>query len=314
MFGWKKEKGSRPEEAQKDRLRQPRFMDGQDAYTFRRSRTLTGSAANSVNTSKTARTDLQSERLKLHSLRRRRRAIQSVLFGFILLSAGTFMLLQNSFALSGLAFEGQVEVPSEEQSALRQSINEYINQRPAEAFLFSLNASRLTSFLQKDHAEIASITTGGSLLTPRQLTVTFRQPIVVWQSGRQKFFVDKNGIAFQRHYGVEPALKVEDTSGFTSEKDGVQTVASRRFINYLGQLLGAIEQQQAGTVERIVIPASTRQLDVYLQGRGYPIKTHIDRDPYAQVEDIRNSLAFLDEKQITPEYLDVRVEGKAFYK
>ena len=67
-------------------------------------------------------------------------------------------------------------------------------------------------------------------------------------------------------------------------------------------------------LEKIVLPAGlTRKVDVYLKGRAYPIKTNVDRDPAQQVEDIKKTLGFLDQRGITPQYIDVRVSGRAFY-
>jgi hypothetical protein len=142
----------------------------------------------------------------------------------------------------------------------------------------------------------------------------FRQPIITWKIADSKFYVDENGVAFDRSYGQLSALSVEDASGFTPDTAGEGSVASRRFISYLGQLLGAVRAEDVGVVKRVVLPASTRQLDIYLQGREYPIKTHVDRDPYLQAQDIKYVLAYLDQRHVTPEYIDVRVEGKAFYR
>ena len=79
-------------------------------------------------------------------------------------------------------------------------------------------------------------------------------------------------------------------------------------------MVGAVNAGDKGAVTDIIIPASTRQVDLKLQGRGYPFKTHTDRDPLQQAEDIINTIKWLDDKKLTPEYVDVRVEGKAYFK
>jgi len=295
--------------------RQPRLMEGQDGYTFRRSRTITGSLSNKVTSSRAERPDLKSERIRLHELHQHRRALKTGLLTMALLSLVLAFLLANSVAVTQKRFVAAGAIPESDQALLQSTINDYINRHPIEAFLVTLDEQRLAQFLQVSHPEVDSLKiTDKWLAGSGEISVVFREPIIVWRINESKFYVDENGTAFTKSYGKEPALRVEDASGFTPEVAKEGSVASRRFIGYLGQLLGAVRSQHIGKVERVVIPASTRQLDIYFKKRGYPIKTHIDRDPYAQAEDIKNTLRFLDKRHISPGYVDVRVEGKAFYR
>jgi hypothetical protein len=40
----------------------------------------------------------------------------------------------------------------------------------------------------------------------------------------------------------------------------------------------------------------------------------MDRDPAGQAADIVSAVRYVQQKQINPEYLDVRVASKAFYR
>lgn len=312
MFGLKG-KGSKREE--RHERRQPHLSGGQEDYAFRRSRTLTGSVSNRVESAKSGHTDLKSERLKLHVLHRHRRFLKTGLFVVALFAFGLAFFVSNSLLFIEKRFEAAAAVPAEDQQALRDSITAYVNSHPSEAFLINLSERRLTQFMQVQHPEVSSVDVQRQWFGPGgSIVVQFRTPIVAWQVADSRFFVDASGVAFTKHYGPPPALQVEDASGYTPELAANGSVASQRFIGYLGQLLGELRAQDMATVERVVIPPTSRQLNIYLEGRPYPIKTHVDRDPYVQVADIKNALAFFDEKQITPEYIDVRVEGKAYYR
>ncbi len=48
-------------------------------------------------------------------------------------------------------------------------------------------------------------------------------------------------------------------------------------------------------------------------GRGYLIKTHSDRDPATEVEDLKRVVGYLEQYKISPSYIDIRVTGRAFY-
>jgi len=69
------------------------------------------------------------------------------------------------------------------------------------------------------------------------------------------------------------------------------------------------------TTQKVVIPPrALRYVDLYLSGVSYPFKAQIDRNPANQVLDIINMKKYLDEKNITPSYVDVRVEGKGYWR
>lgn len=313
MFS-RKGKGGEREEVRRRAIRQPHLSEGQDNYTFRRSRTISGSLSNTVSATNAKRPDLKSDRVKLHELHASKRFLRSSLGAVILLVLVCGFLLSNSVMFASIQFSAS-SAPASSQDALRRAVRGYINSNPSQALTISLDETRLTRAIQANHPEVAAVevkTTwfdGGDTLL-----VHFRTPIVVWEIGGQRFYVDKHGVAFKHYYGPEPALKVEDITGYMPELAEEGSVASQQFIGYLGQLLGDLRAVGVGRVERVVVPPVPRQLNIYLEGREYPIKTHTSRDPYVQAQDIKHALQFFDKQQITPQYVDVRVEGKAFYK
>lgn len=70
------------------------------------------------------------------------------------------------------------------------------------------------------------------------------------------------------------------------------------------------------TVERVTLPTGMiRTVYVDLEGREAFLKVDIDRGVQASVEDAERMLKYLDERDIHPaEYMDLRLEGKAYYK
>lgn len=68
-------------------------------------------------------------------------------------------------------------------------------------------------------------------------------------------------------------------------------------------------------VERVVLPYQmARQVNVYIEGREEYYKLSIDRGSAEQAEDMVRMAEYLEEKGISCGYVDLRVEGKAFYK
>ncbi len=68
-------------------------------------------------------------------------------------------------------------------------------------------------------------------------------------------------------------------------------------------------------VTRVVLPANTsRELYVSLEGINWYFKINMDRGTAMSVEDAVRMMRYLEGKEVTPEYVDVRVEGKGYYR
>ena len=144
------------------------------------------------------------------------------------------------------------------------------------------------------------------------INLEFRRPAIVWQTGNTRLYVDDTGVAFTRNYYAEPTVSIVDQSGIGTQDNKV--LASNRFLAFIGMVVGRMNAN-GHTVTQVALPAgTTRQIAVSVATVPYPIKYSVDRPVGEQVEDAVRAMAHLSDKGITPEYLDVRVSGKAYYK
>lgn len=289
------------------------LMDGQGDYVFRRSRTLTGTTSTQVTASAERRGLLKTERLKLHELRQHRLQILKA-FGVFVLAVGAVVYLAAVYVGSPHIALAQPGSKQPNVNSYLETIQAYFGTRPLERLGFATNAASLQDYLKKHHSELKNVGMqrswyGGQVA----LTLYFREPLLTWTTDTQKYYVDDQGIAFSYNHFAEPGVAVTDQSGISPEVGG-GAVASSRFISFLGRMVGAVNGYDKGKVESVTLPASTRQIDLKLQGRTSVIKTHIDRDPLQQAEDIANALTYFDSRGAVPEYIDVRVASKAFYR
>ncbi len=68
-------------------------------------------------------------------------------------------------------------------------------------------------------------------------------------------------------------------------------------------------------VTKVILPTGTsRELYVDLDGLETYFKVNIDRGTAVSAEDAKRMIKYLEERDLHPEYVDVRVEGKAYYK
>lgn len=305
----------------------PRRRQGQDATadtrrrealervaantTFRRNRTLTGSISSQVASAGEPRADLQSSRTQAHHLTRQRRKVTSILVGVMgacLVCAGLIYELTAKPVVS--AVDGSVPL---KQERYEKAIDEYLTRHPVERLRFVMNKQRLNDFILRTLPEVASIHPGGPAgIGVSQFDVTLRKPIASWLIGQTQYYVDASGVPFQINYYDTPGVRIIDESGI--QQTAGTAIASSRFLNFVGRAVATAGQYQMDVEQAIIPPDTTRQVQLRLVGHGYPIKLSLDRPVGEQIEDMQRAVAYLDSKKLSPQYVDVRVSGKAYYK
>lgn len=105
-------------------------------------------------------------------------------------------------------------------------------------------------------------------------------------------------------YQVQAVIVDEDNRGRIS----------MRVNQYIGELEQAF-QALGYKVVKITLPTGkSRELYVDLEGRETFFKVSMERGAAVAAEDAVRMIRYLDERDLHPVYVDVRVEGKAFYQ
>lgn len=295
-------------------VRQPHSTDAEQSFAFRRSRTITGSAATAVRAAGEDRGQLRSPRLHEHSLRKHRRKL-SLYLTVTLIAAGFLWYAVSSYVAT-------VSVGSQATQSLRTSlqdtkyqqlVEQYFTNHPFERFRFSLNEESFDRYMTAEAPEVSGARLeAGSRLGEGSLVLDLREPVVAWTIKNQQYFVDADGVAYTTNYFATPSVVVTDKSGVSADA-GV--VASSKLLRFIGRVITLVNQSGVASVQAVELPVnSTRQVDFKLTDRPYSIKAHLDRDPAGQAADIVNAVQYVDSKDIKPSYLDVRVSSKAYYR
>lgn len=293
-------------------VRVPRQED-HATYTFRRSRTLTGSSSETVRTVSETRAHIKSPRLKEHELRTHRRRLGSYLLGVIGATVALLLLLNQ--------FIGVIRFNVQSQSPLARAVDEmhyitllnsYFLTHPSERFRFALNTTTLNTYMAQKAPEVASVTFEQTGLITAYANVRFREPVVVWQLSGKRSYVDGQGRSFLINYYNEPTIAVKDDSGLESNGG---TVVSDRFLQFMGRVIALTNDSGSVRITGATLPRGyAREIDYTLEGRAYRVKTQLGRDAASQVADIVNAVKYIDSKNLKPEYVDVRVPSKAAYR
>lgn len=108
----------------------------------------------------------------------------------------------------------------------------------------------------------------------------------------------------------DPSIEIIDESASTTGGK-----ITNRMKEYIGQLETDLKAYGV-TPTRAVIPRDAiREVDLYLEGKNGYIKTIVDRGAGVTAEDVDRMLRYLSEQGVADfEYIDVRIDGRAFWK
>ncbi|MEO5691037.1 MAG: hypothetical protein ABIQ64_02520 [Candidatus Saccharimonadales bacterium] len=275
---------------------------------YRRSRTLTGSISSRVTAAVEHASQLRSPRLEEHDLRGHRRKLSLLLISVVVGAALLAWVVDNTIAF----------VESDQASSITPAqveiVEAYLNAHPIERLPFMLNTAQLSSFVLKQAPEVSTIyITGDGLFMKHLVSVTERIPVAQWTLGQDVYYVDAEGVAYQ-HKGLttQGLVQVKDETGLPLAS---QRVASRQTMQFIGKVVATIQSSTSERVAEVILPAGQlKQIDIILESRPYRIKLHSDRAPAGQAADVLAILRHLDQQSVQPQYVDARVEGKAFYR
>jgi hypothetical protein len=144
--------------------------------------------------------------------------------------------------------------------------------------------------------------------------VTMRTPVAGWQINNKQYYVDSNGYPFESNYFPDPSVQIVDNSGITYKLGTTTAIASNRFLSFVGRIVSLTKASGYTVTQAILPPETTRELEVRLKETSYYVKLSIDRPAGEQVEDMVTAIKYFTAHGQSPQYIDVRVSGKAFYK
>lgn len=307
---WKKQKNDMPRRRQlsEDQTAQEKR---QKNTLFKRNRTLTGSLSTSVSSANELGGDLRSPRVHAHHLTAHRRRLGTILtFVLIIVAFLTWLLYEFTASINVTPTDSSAII---QQERYQKVIDDYFSVHPIERLRFLTNHDELNAYVKRMTPEVETIRVGGSAgFATSQFDLTLRDPIASWLIGNTQYYVDSSGIAFQNNYFESPSVKIIDQSSVPQTAGAA--IASSRFLSFVGRAVAAAHGLGLEIEQAILPPGTTRQIELKVAGRTYPVRLSLDRPVGEQIEDMQRAIAYMDSKKMNPKYIDVRVSGKAFYQ
>ena len=272
------------------------------SQAFRRSRTIARRPSTE-----------SSERQVTHVLRAKRRKVVSGLLISLSVIAVLVGLLSQLSATVRVATPSGAMADQQLQERYAAVFTDYVRARPLERLRFMVDSAALHAHFLEKAPEVQSVrVVPGDALAASVLELSFRQPVLQWVSDGKRYYVDGQGVTFERYYFSEPAISVDDQSGVVPEAGHV--VVNRRFLGFLGQVAARFEAGGA-VVNRVVLPENTvRQVEFGIDGKSYVVRMTVDRGVEEQTDRALKAMSWLEGQGIAPSYVDARVDRNVFYK
>jgi hypothetical protein len=184
----------------------------------------------------------------------------------------------------------------------------------------TVNTDKLAAELQKEFPELTTVNVALPLAGHRPVFYvrTAAPRFILVSSTSQSFVVDENGRALLATVNVPNIEKlnlpvIHDESGVKLERGHV--ILSHRATMLVSVVVDQLKASNVA-IARLTLPAAANQLNVYVAGKPYYVKFNLETIQITQqTGTYLATVAHLSKQGITPkEYIDVRVDGRVYYK
>lgn len=213
------------------------------------------------------------------------------------------------FLVKKVTVEGSSSYPA---SMVQEAAQGQLDKRWWWRNLTTLDTRKLQDSLLKAQPQLESVDISRRWPSRLNLKVTEREPNLAWRSGEETYLLSSEGIIVARAGEVGSKLPVvEDSTNLPVELG--DRVVPARFVAFTLELIRLLPKQ-GEQITNIKVPDTTSE--VYVETKnGYYLKFDTTRQASGEVGDLAKVLALLKSQGKKPtEYIDLRIEGKAYYK
>ncbi len=197
---------------------------------------------------------------------------------------------------------------------LEKEVNNYLNSRLLARNWLILNPNDLKSYLQKTFTGQESIYVAKKF--PNKLTVSTdeQKPALLWKTGSRSYVLSTNGRAITEQTSQGSAQQLTVVNDNTNlPVDIGSRVAGRDFVDFTTKVADFLKSNKI-EYDKIYITDTTSELNVQTK-QGYLIRFSTLNNPDNQTRSLKATLDSLaQQNKKATNYIDLRVQGRAFYK
>jgi hypothetical protein len=207
-----------------------------------------------------------------------------------------------------------------EQATYQETAERLLGSNLLSSNKLTINTAHIEQQMMDEFPELAQVHIAIPIVGHRPIVyIRTSEPVLLLAtSGGQTYLVDENGRALAaavhvRHLAALNLPVVHDESGLSVESG--QIALSRATALFIHEVVAQFTAKQV-TVAQYKLPAGTSELDVYPAGKPYRVKFNFQHDTAVQQAGTYFAVAHkLESDGVVPaEYIDVRIDGRAYYK
>lgn len=201
----------------------------------------------------------------------------------------------------------------------QSKINEILSRDLSSSTKFTINSASLESEIEKAFPEVDGVVIRLPVVgrTP-YVTLAIRQPVLkVVTKTNATVLVDNNGLVVGNLSSIQ-SKTIQDLPTVI-DQSGLEVILGKQIlttetVKFISETKAQFEAKSIN-ISKLVLPSRVNGLDVYPEGNVYFIKMDSSGDARLQAGTYLALIAHLDSKGLHPkEYIDVRVEERAFYR
>lgn len=212
-------------------------------------------------------------------------------------------------AVKTITVKGQRALETEHVTKLAQ---ESLNKQWFGGSLPFVNTGAVKDALLDGDAAIKTAKVSRRLPGTVQIEITERAPSLNWKSGAERYVIDSDGTAIGPTPPAYEGLPMVQDNSALPVKAGERVVPTS-FVSFTTDIIAQLKGAGIG-VKAMAVPQTTTELYVTTDKK-YVLKFDTTRPAADQFGDLQKVLAQLNTLKKTPqEYIDLRVENKAYYR
>lgn len=204
------------------------------------------------------------------------------------------------------------------KEAYQEGAESILNQSLLNRTKFTINTGHFEEAFREQFPEVADVAITLPLISRRPVvTVATAQPALILIVQNQAYVLDRRGMVLMKAEDLPEATRqtlpvIQDNSDVTVEVGKGALPAED--ISFITTVLEQLRAKDI-SVQSITLPTRAHQVDMRLNGQPYYAKFSVDSDAREAAGTFLATKAKLEREKIIPtEYIDVRVDGRAYYK
>ena len=220
------------------------------------------------------------------------------------------VFFSNLFLISRVDVQGPNTSLSQ---GLKEEADKYLSSRLLGRNWLFMNGGELKTSLQKTFTGQESIIVQKSFPNRLSIKTDEQKPSLVWKTGSKSYVVSVNGsVMSELQAGQLGELPLVNDNSNIPTKTG-DRVVGRDFVDFTNKVFEFIKSSNLGP-SLMSVSDTTVELRVQTTS-GYEIRFNSLASPESQIRSLSSTLDLLAAENKKPsEYIDLRVDGRAFYK